>query len=272
MPLRRVLNRRATGPGSLDRIQRCGITVLILAAVFKPPNATAQTLVGQVLEEGREIPVVGVAISLVDGNGDLSATTMSDSLGGFILAPPEPGEYVVEAARLGYEITRSPLLSLALEGSVPFEIMMQPAPIGLEGFEVSVERRAEVLLQTIGHTPATLGARWIDREDIERMPVPIGPLEVIRWRGLPGVWIDESRDIGTARLCVSFLRAKAFVGSLRCALILLNGSIISELEAQAINPDHIEAIAILTPVDASTFYGTMGGGGAVLIWTRSEGR
>jgi len=31
----------------------------------------------------------------------------------------------------------------------------------------------------------------------------------------------------------------------------------------------VEAIAILTPTDATNFYGTQGGGGAVKIWTRA---
>lgn len=272
MALRWVLNTLSTVASTLGTVPRCGFWLFALAALLPPTNATAQTLVGRVLEEGREIPVAGASISLVDGTGELRVTTISDSLGSFILTPPEAGEYVVEAVRLGYEITRSPLLSLALDGSVPFEIMIQPAPIGLEGFEVSVEREAEVLLQTHGHTPTSLGNRWIDRDDIERMPMPSGPLEVIRWRGLAGIYLPESSSTGTAELCVAFNRGRSFAGTFRCALILLNGSIISELEAQAINPDHIEAIAILTPVDASTFYGTRGGGGAVLIWTRSGRR
>jgi hypothetical protein len=34
--------------------------------------------------------------------------------------------------------------------------------------------------------------------------------------------------------------------------------------------DHhdLEAIVVLGPTEATTFYGTAGGGGAVLLWTR----
>jgi Carboxypeptidase regulatory-like domain len=244
------------------------VVILFLLTLFpSATSAAAQTLSGRVLEEGRDVPVAGAMISLVDRNGKQRAGATSDSVGRFVLTPPEPGEYVVQAVRLGYEPTRSPLFAMAVEGSVPFEIMMKPSPIGLEGFEVTVEREAEVLLRNFGHTPATLGNRWIGREDIDRMPLPVGPLEVIRWRAIPGVVVDEGFTPGTASLCVTFVRRSRS----GCALILLNGVPISPFEAQAINPDHIEAIAILTPVDATTFYGTQAGGGAVLMWTRQGG-
>lgn len=247
---------------------KCSVTLCFVVVSFSPVKATTQTLSGRVLEEGRETPVTGAFISLVDQGGARRAQAISDSLGRFVLAPPQAGEYFVETTRLGYETTRSPLLALTVEGTVPLEIMMQPSPIGLEGFEVSVEREAEVLLGNFGHTPTTLGDRWIGRDDIESMPMPLGPLEVIRWRAIAGVQVAESFSTGVAALCVSFSRRPRS----GCALILLNGAVISGLEAQALNPDHIEAIAILTPVDAATFYGTRGGGGAVLIWLRSGRR
>jgi len=98
------------------------------------------------------------------------------------------------------------------------------------------------------------------------MPLPVGPAEAIRWRGIPGVSVAEPLTPGTAEFCVVFARRGG------CALVILNGIEISPLAAQQMNPHDLEAIAILMPVDATTFYGTRAANGAVLLWTRSGRR
>lgn len=234
--------------------------------------AAAQTLTGRVLEDGRDAPVSGALVSLLDRDGKNRAQTTADSLGRFTLAPPKAGEYIVEAARLGYETTRSPLLAMKADGTFPLELMMTPLPIGLEGLEVSVESEAEQLLRNYGQTPASLGDRWITHDDIDEMPLPVGPLEAIRNRHIAGVFVDECASIVMCGLCVTFQRAVTMAGANPCALTVLNGIHISKVDAQAINPYDLEAIVILKPTDAATIYGEAGGGGAVLMWTKTGGR
>ena len=240
----------------------CGFAVASAAAPVH-----AQTLSGTVLEEGRGVPVAGAMISLLDRDGERRTSAMADSLGRFSLAPPEAGEYVIETVRIGYETSTSPLLALSAEGEVDVELMMTPLPIGLEGFEVSVEREAEIMLEPFGLTPATLRNRWIDRTDIEAMNTPGLPKDVIRWRNISGVTVDEYDTFDDGVLCVRFRRSER-----ACAITVLNGALVPPEAAFHINAGDIEAMAILTPEDATTFYGTPGGGGAVLIWTRAGGR
>ena len=142
--------------------------------------------------------------------------------------------------------------------------MMTPAAIGLRGFEVSAEREAEDLLGTMGLTPATLGSRWIDRDDLDAMQMPGVAKDVIRWQNIGGVWVYE----GPPQLCVTFRRGRTFYGNDRCALTVLDGAVIPRDLAFYLVPHDLEAIAVLTPVEATLFYGTEGGGGAVLFWTR----
>lgn len=252
-------SNRMLGPG---RLLGAG-AILLLMAASAPPAASAQTLSGRLLEEGRETPVAGAVIWLVDRDDRRRAEATSDSLGRFLLTPPEAGEYVVEAVRLGYATTRSPLFVMGVDGSVPFEIMMRPLPVGLEGIEVSVEREAEELLRNFGLTPATLRNRWIDRGDIDAMGMPGLPKDLIRWQNIAGVWVVEMDPTqGVPELCVTFRRGTG------CALTVLNGVPISSVEAFYLDPQALEAVAILTPVEATTFFGTGAAGGAVLMWTR----
>jgi hypothetical protein len=109
---------------------RCAAGFL-LVVLSVPPRAGAQTLVGRVVEEGRETPVTGALVSLVDRDGEPGPRTITDSLGQFVLTPRRDGEYVVEVTRLGYETTRSPLFAMTVEGSVSLDLVMHPLPLGL---------------------------------------------------------------------------------------------------------------------------------------------
>lgn len=246
---------------------RCACIVLAYATLCSP--AASQTIHGRLLEEQRDVPIEGAVVSLIDVDGEVRASSISDSLGRFTLSPPEAGEYHVRAIRLGYELSRTPLLALSAEGTADLDLLMRPEPVGLEGLEVSVERLAERYLGPLGHTPESLGQRWIDREDIDKMTLPGLPEDVIRWQGIAGVWVFDF-DPGQlgARLCVQFTRRR--IGD-SCALTVLNGAVINSQAAYHLDPYSLEAIAILEPIDAVTLYGTAAHGGAVLMWTR-EGR
>jgi hypothetical protein len=233
-----------------------------LAVLLAPPSAAAQTLVGRVVEEGRENPVTGALVSLVGRDGEPGPRTITDSLGQFVLAPGRDGEYVVEATRFGYETTRSPLFAMTVEGSVSLDLVMHPLPLGLEGLEVSVDREAEELLRPFGHSPTSLGRRWIDRQTLDKIGQGGHAGDVISWQGLAGVYVP----LGT--ICVTHQRGRTGAGSDRCALIVLDGAIIPMRWAAMIDHHDLEAIVVLGPMEATTFYGTAGGGGAVLLWTR----
>jgi hypothetical protein len=240
--------------------------VAILAAA---PSLRAQTILGRVLDDARGSPVAGAIVRLLDEGSEERAHAVADSLGRFTLAPPENGRYVLEAVRLGYERTRSPLLDMHEGGSVPLDLMMKPLPIGLEGFEVTVQQRASELLAPMGLTPARLGNRWIDHDFIEsvRMKADIG--SVIRWKNVAGAYVINGDNGSSTRLCIQLQRGRAMGGN-RCALLVLNGMVVSPEQAALMDPDAFEAVAVLLPTEATTYWGTLGGGGAVLMWTTRD--
>lgn len=255
----------ASGHVSLHRMPR-HLVCILLTFSFAPWYAAAQTLRGRVLEDGGDVPVAGATISLLDGHGERRTIVISDSLGRFTLAPPEPGEYFVHAQRIGYAPTVSVLFEFGMDGSVPFEILMRPLPVGLAGLEVSVDRRAEEMLRPLGLSPETLRNRWIDRATIEKMGMPGGPKDLLRWQNIVGLWVVEPPPLRPPSLCVTFRRGRG------CALVLLNGVPVPLGEAYWLDPHTFEAVAVLTPAEATTLYGTRAAGGAVVIWSRVGGR
>lgn len=238
------------------------IVGLCLTAM-SPSSADAQTILGRVLDQMNEAPVGGVIVRLIQRDGAERLRALTDSAGRFVIAPPEAGEYILTTERFGYLETRSPLIALRVEGEAPLELMISPEPVGLAGLEVSVEEMAAEELSQMGLSPNQLGNRWINRADIDAMQMPGLAKDVIRWQNIAGVYIDEYDATEEAPLCVRFVRR-----SRACAITVIDGIVVPPEQAYGLVSADVEAIAILNPTDATTFYGTAGGGGAVLFWSR----
>lgn len=263
----------ASGDRSRGPTGRALLPALVALGVAAP--ASAQTLVGRVLDQVTERPISGAMVSLIARDGARRAGALSDDDGRFTLAPPQAGEFFLLAEGFGYTGTRSPLLALDVEGTAPIELMLVPEPIGLEGLDVSVEELAAAELSSFGISPRQLGNRWIDHERIEAIPVKLDMGSIVERTAVAGTQVlrpanltPGSDDIG---LCISFARGRRASGQGRCALIVLDGIAIPGPQALDIDPESIESMALLEPTEATIYYGTLGSGGAVLVWTRRGG-
>lgn len=249
--------------------------LLLAVGLAAAPALHAQTLVGRVLDQVNETAVGGAVVSLVNREGAERAQTVSDATGQFRLTPPEAGEYFLLVNGFGYTETRSPLLALGVEGTAPIDLMIAPEPIGLEGIEVSVEEMAAEELNAFGLSPRDLGNRWIDRSRIEAIPVKRDMGTILERTAIANTRIIRPENLTPGSdhmgLCVALTRARTGGGQGTCALIVLNGVPIGGPQALDIDPETIESIAVLQPAEATLYYGTRGGTGAVLVWTRRGG-
>lgn len=250
----------------------------VLAGTILAMPLGAQTITGTVLDEARKSPVAGALVVLLDEEGEERAQALSDASGDFVIAPPEAGRYYLAVTRIGYHPTRSPLLALTFEGSAPLDLMMQPAPIGLEGFEVEVDARTRATeeLRISGVEPRDLGQRFVDRAEIEAVAIRDDVGKVLEHQTIGGIRVIRPENLTPGSdprmgLCVSLQRARRGNGMGTCALIVLDGVPIRGDVALALDPETVGAMAVLLPVEAATLYGSRGGAGALLIWTRSGG-
>jgi hypothetical protein len=233
----------------------------------------AQVVQGRVTDETGEQPLPAAEISLLDEEGRVAAVTLSDSTGRYRIGPPEPGSYVVQVDLLGYERLVSPLLALVDERVVNADFEVPPRPIGLEGLHVEVEAEERIRrgLRTFGVNLDDLGERFVNRAMIESKPFARDFGHVLQWQG--GVSVSRSDDLAPNLqplhpfVCVRVTRRTNRVG---CALVALNGTLITAEAATLISPDALEAMVVLTPVEATLAFGTDGDGGAVLLFTRGN--
>lgn len=240
--------------------------LLLGTLLLLPRPSDAQTVAGRVVDPAGGRPVAEASVAVMDEEGRVKARAVSDSLGRFGIAVEAGTRFFVEVSRLGYMTTRSPLLEHGGGPARELLIELSPEPVALAGLEVSVEAEAEQYLRSFGHTPESLGLRWISHDEIMDMPLAGGPFMVIARRGIPGIsmgWVAlEQPQPG---LCV-LMRGRSRPGA--CAAIFLNGVPTTMDQAQAMTPSDLAAIALLLPTDATTFYGTRGRDGVVLMWTR----
>lgn len=247
------------------------VACAIIALALAPRPAVGQTILGQVLDQANDDPIAGVAVALVERDGEERLRVMTDTDGRFVLTPPEAGEYVLVADRFGYLETRSPLIALRVGGETTLELMLAPAPIGLEGLEVSVDEEVSDALSIMGISPAALGNRWINRDRIEAIAMKRDMGSILERTGQAGVTVLRPENLAPGSdnmgLCVTMPRTRT-MGRGRCALVVLNGMRIGGVQALDIDPNSIESMALLGPIEASVQYGTDGGGGVLLVWTR----
>ena len=216
-------------------------------------------------------------MALLDREGKEVVRAITNAVGIFILVPPEAGEYELAALRLGYRPARTPLLSLTTEGTAELDLLMQPAPIGLEGVDVAVDVSAEAAaqLEIAGVSPADLGNRWIDRSVIEAIPVKRDVGSVLENSKVTGIRIirpENQLPSGDALgLCISAQRARTAAGFGRCMLGVVDGIPQSNQALLDLDPETVEAMAVLSPIEGSFLYGAQGEAGVLMIWTRRGG-
>lgn len=223
---------------------------------------------GELLDESNEEPVPEATLTLRSRDGEEVAQAVSDSAGHFALPAPGPGEYRIEAVRIGYEELRTPLLRLDGEEVPGVEILLRPLPVPLEGFDV-VGRATEQHLSMLGLRAEDLGNRLVTRDEIEDVPARhLG--DVLRHQNIAGLnVIEPEQAVGQFRLCLALRRARRGNGKSRCALVVLNGQVVSGDLLELVPPEFVETIVVLHPVQAARLYGTLGGAGAVLLFLRT---
>ena len=243
-------------------------TLLFMTLFGWPGHASAQQITLFVVDGGDSTPLDGTTVSLVTPSDWSVWSGASDESGRVEVSPPSPGEYYIVAERVGFEPYRSPLLEIPEEGTYSFEIPLDPVPVSVQRSSMLAERRAADLLAPYGLSIYTLGNRFADRDRIAAVNNPFHAGDVLRDLNIPSLSIDEAAAYqrasgGSPRLCVRL------VGT-RCALLVLEGTVISQQQARQLDPVEFQAIAVLDRREAVKAFGSTGSRGAVLIWLERE--
>lgn len=254
--------------GNMLGLQRFVLLPLVLVAPALP--ASGQSVRGFVVEAGPGTPLVGAEVELMAGPGteatSLRATT--DTLGKFVISPPEPGRYRLRVTHPGYRTYETDSVDVGSGEIVSVEVRMGANAIPLEPLVVTARSRSP--MSDFERRRSTGGfGRFFTREDIEARNAP-RTTELLR--GVSGLTVAQARRGRT-----SMLLMRSGLGLCQPAL-WVDGHLVDQNRGSTIDdvllPSTIEAVEVYrSSAEAPVQYVT-GPCGVVLFWTRrgtSEG-
>ena len=114
---------------------RAVVLGVCLAALLAVP-AESQVVRGQVVDDQSGAAISVVDVSILDADGNVLRTTTSDAEGAFMIGTRAPGEYQLQAQRLGFETVTTEALELHRDSIVEVVIRMSSEAIALDPLEV----------------------------------------------------------------------------------------------------------------------------------------
>ncbi|MGD8319113.1 MAG: carboxypeptidase regulatory-like domain-containing protein [Gemmatimonadota bacterium] len=225
------------------------------------------TVVGTVEDYSSGRPLAGATLSVV--GTDIRQVT--DSTGAFVLDGLPPGRHLIRTEYLGYA-SHTDSVTVFSQETVEAEVRLSQEALEVEGLVVTARSRFGKRTSLATNKRADL----ITRAEIEPLlPRVQSTGDLLRQMNTPGLMIREvqvtdASGVVVPGLCVELSRRTR--GSIGCnqAAVFLNGVIMPYPEQilQDIDPNSIDRIEILSPIDAQFQFGTVAGNGAVLIYTR----
>ncbi len=225
------------------------------------------TLSGYVRDYVTDDAVSGAVVSVAGTN----SSTLTDITGRFILDDLPPGRHLVTTDHLTFA-ERTDSVTIFSEETVDIEVRMATEALEVEGLVVTARTR-------FGRTSLAGDAKrsdFLTREEIEvLLPRVAATEDLLRNMNTPGLRIrnvyqvDQITGVTVPALCIEVSRRSGGEGCTPAA-VTLNDVLIPfpEQFLQDLDPNIIDRIEILSPIDAQFQYGSAAGNGAVAIYTR----
>lgn len=227
--------------------------LLVFGALLSHP-ASAQILQGEVVGPGGTV-VANALVQLVDGEGQVMATNLTDADGIYRVEVPEPGTYRLEAEALGWAPYQSALFEMTgLTGVFRVDLILEPEPFQMEGLEITVERMERVreqLHQIVGRDVDALRNEPIDIEQFQHAwELGWNLADIVRRGNAGGVFVRETPET----VCFEFRKA--------CLPVFLNGMRVPDEVVRDLPLEMLEVGVVLAPGESIQYEG-----GGVLLYT-----
>ena len=228
--------------------------------------SVAGTLRGSVLDYQSGEPLAGASVSVLGTDSRI----LTDSVGMFILGDLPPGRHLVVTQSLGYD-SRTDSVTVFSEETVGIEVRMATGALEIEGLVVTARSR-------FGTETLNVGGRRdvMTRAQIEPLLVRVRHAgDLLQNMAAPGLRVretliqDDFTGVREPAMCVEVSRRSAGGAGCRSAAVIFNGVYMAQPGQFLIqlDPQIIQRIEILNPIDAQFAYGSIAGNGAIVITT-----
>lgn len=211
-------------------------------------------------------PVVGASVRVLG----TTSSTLTDVTGRFILDDLPPGRHLVTTDHIAFE-AHTDSVTVFSEEIVDIEVRMATEALEVQGLVVTARTR-------FGRTSLAGNDRRVDfigREEIDLLlPRITNVADIIRNMNSPGIRVrdvyfrDPLTGVQLPGVCVELTR-RSGQGCRQAAVALNNMIVLSGMDLlRDLDPTTIDRIEILSAIDGAFQFGTAGGNGVVLIFTR----
>ncbi|MBI3790656.1 MAG: carboxypeptidase regulatory-like domain-containing protein [Gemmatimonadetes bacterium] len=257
-------------------MRRTLAALMVAVAVLDARLAGAQALRGKVIAAG-EGPARGVEVRLfADSSGWLigvKASTMTDSIGDFLVVAPSPGNYVLDVRRIGLKPARSSPFSLKAGDTAEMVVRTERHIATLGGVEVRADSGNSVdFTRGFSTRRARLKGHFLDRAEIEKRGA-VTAFDVLA--GIQGIRIVDATAGGSNEMRIVADRGgRSFQqGGVQCFIAtFVDGIEYDQMElARTLRAADFEAVELYTQAETPSEFRKMNSScGTVLFWTRSS--
>lgn len=112
-----------------------------MAALLLAASAEAQIVLGHIVGDGSNNPIVTADIELLDDRGNVVTRAVSDSTGHFLLRTTQAGNYRLRASALGYQTVTTPGITVDFAEQFQVRVVMSPDAVLLAPLEIRARSR-----------------------------------------------------------------------------------------------------------------------------------
>jgi hypothetical protein len=116
------------------------VAVLIVVTLLgTAARIDAQTLRGQVVEDGTDTAITGALVLLISPDGEEAASAVSGGTGAYVIRAPSPGEWSLRVERIGFASSTTGPFRLAADVDRTVPLMVSSVPVALPAITVESE-------------------------------------------------------------------------------------------------------------------------------------
>lgn len=239
-----------------------------------PSSASGQVRIhGRAIADRTGAPIEGVAVSVLDADGEELETAVTGSAGRFVFRIPGTPEIRLRGERIGYETVTTPSVDLERFRSLTVELRLNPDVVPVAPLEVVASQRADpnFLHDGFQHRKKRGFGQYVTRAEIERRN-PSHVTDLLRT--MAGVSLSTSGR-GSHGVVTTNRGRSSFAGSCP-AQIYVDNFHINRASGRTfriddiVSPDDVAGIEVyrgLSTVPAE-FLSPRADCGVIVIWTR----
>jgi len=234
-----------------------------MAAIPGAP-AQGQTIRGTLMEFGTDESIDLGLVIMISEAGDSITSTLTNNAGYFEVTAPEPGNYLLRAAALGYRETQVGLFELGEGGEISVQFRLWSAPLEIDGLMVESLVQQPELVRNGFYRRMQRGVGSFFTPDQVQSAEELRAIEMLQ--GLPGVrtTVDaEGRERLLLRGASGYCVPTVFVDGVRTEWANVNMSLDAIVPMEMIYAVEVHRGVTGTPIE----FGSFNDCGVLVFWT-----